>query len=50
MGDFWNEASAGTLINVKSWGGGGGGGGQGQVTRKFDTVKLYQWTRLLFDL
>ena len=26
MGDFGNEASAGTLINVKSWGGGGGGG------------------------
>ena len=25
VGDFWNEAFAGTLINVTGWGGGGGG-------------------------
>ena len=34
VGDFWNEAFVGTLINVKSW---GGGGGKVQVTMKFDT-------------
>ena len=28
VGDFWNEAFAGTLINVKSLGGGGGGRGR----------------------
>ena len=31
VGDFWNEAFVGTLINVKSWGGGGEGAGDHEI-------------------